>query len=254
MVEQRVDAPMTLTELDALNAIEQTWLVTRKWPDTKDLEDDYPGFKLSHSLQKKAFINGLINRGVSIPTRVRKTGGLSTRQVAAVASVTNFADPRSRYVKLRELGVTMTQWNGWRKNPIFRDYLLKISSDNFEESVDHVHTGLMKAIDQGRPDAIKFYMEVTGRYQASSVEAQNFKLVLARVMEAIQRNVRDPEVLRAIAVDFDAILAAPSVPIREIEGSSPAIDSSIVESVNSNLDGALYGEADTKEEKIIDTI
>lgn len=203
--------PMTHAEQSALHYIEQIYQYTRNWPKTDTLEARFPSFVLREALRKSSFVNGLLNRGIDIPSAVDHEY-LSPVQIAAVSSILNWDDKRSRSTKLKELGVSTTQWTGWQRSKKFREYLVSISSENFEDAVDHAHEGLLKAVDKGNTEAIKYFMEVTGRYTASNAEVMNLKVVMTRLIESIQRNVNDPIILAAIERDFELILGGAQPP------------------------------------------
>ncbi len=210
-VEKAVPAvPMTHVEQSAIHYIEQTYQFTRSFPKTDILEQRFPTFSLRDAMRKTAFVNALANRGIPLPRTDHEY--LSPIQMAAITSILNWDDKRSRATKLKELGVSTAQWTGWLRSKKFKEYLHSISSENFDEAVDHAHEGLIKAVDKGNTEAIKYYMEITGRYTANSAEVQNLKVVLSRLSEAIQRHVPDPAVLAAINADFQLILQGQQPP------------------------------------------
>lgn len=214
-------APMTHAEKDALHYIEQIWQYKKDWPKIDILERRFAPFKLSQALQKASFVNGLLNRGIELPSVDHEY--LSQEQVAAVSSILNWDDKRSRAQKLRELGITPTKWSGWLRSKKFREYLHSISADNFQDAVDHAQEGLVRAMDKGNTEAIKYYMEMTGRYTASNVEFENLKLVLTRLVEVIQRHVKDPALLSAINADFELVMKG-GVPVHAIESGHNVVE------------------------------
>lgn len=201
--------PMDSIEIQVVNYVEQTWNLTGNFPSEKAIFDRYPKFNLAQSMGKSTFVNAVLNRGIEFPS---PSDELTVEQVAAISAVMNFDDTRSRAAKLKELGISHNKWQGWMKNLKFKGYLQKVSADAFEGSLHVAHEGLLRAVDRGSVDAVKFFMELTGRHSSSSVEQQNVRVILAKVMESIQKNVRDPEVIRAIAYDFERILRGELVP------------------------------------------
>lgn len=148
-----------------------------------------------------ALISQLSQRGVAVGRDIDE------EQLSALIAVTNFDDRRSRARKLSDMGISVSRWNGWKRNPRFKALLEKFSTDEFNSSLNVAHEGLVKAMDRGQTEAIKFYMEHTGR--AETPKEQNLKVVVTRLVESIQRHVRDPEVLKAIGNDLDRILNPP---------------------------------------------
>lgn len=202
--------PLGPVELRALTYIEEYWLDRREFPAKILLERKIPEFNLDKALKNKTFLVALAQRGIEH----RENGDLSAEQVAAIATITNFADRRSRNSKLTSLGITTTQWNGWLKNPAFKRLLHSVSSGSFEDELPYVQENLLRAVGRGDTNAIKFYMEVTGRFKAGSVTEQNLLKTISLLVESIQRHVRDPEVYGRIAADWDRILAGQSAPSR----------------------------------------
>ena len=219
--------PMNHVELQVVNYIEQVWNVSGKIPNKYMLQKKYPDFRFQISLKKVTFINALSNRGIDIISALanKEPDELTTEQVAAVSVVLDFNDTRSRAAKLKAIGVSGTKWQGWMKDSKFKAYLHKLSADGFEDSVHTVQEGLLRAVDRGSVDAVKFYMELTGRHTGSSAEVANVKVILARVMESIQRNVKDPETIRAVAYDFERIMRGE--PMSELTSEPAQIERSI---------------------------
>lgn len=221
--------PLTPLMLDVLTFIEQHFhQFNGTLPLSSTLEDRFPTLDIDKLMQHGTFRLSLINRGIEPPVGPYKDIGqssalpkeLTNEQLAAAISITNFEDKRSRASKLRELGITTSQWMGWLKQPKFRDYLLNLSGTNLENASYVANENLVKAMDRGDINAIKFYNEITGRWTPQSSgeakQSQNIRTVLARVVEAIQRHVHDPEILRAIGEDFEAILNGTIEPSRQL--------------------------------------
>ncbi len=89
----------------------------------------------------------------------------------------------------------------------------------------------------GNINALKFYWEITGRSQ--SPELVNVKMMMMKVIEAVQKHVKDPAVLAAIGEEIQqAQRASVAIPPAEI----PSVPSSLrdqhkrhLESINGNL-------------------
>lgn len=143
---------------------------------------------------------------------------LDDQQLAAITTITNFDDRRSRSAKLQDLGISSAKFAGWMRDPEFKEVLQKISNEVIQDSVHIANEGLLKAVDRGDTNAVKYWREVTGR--ASSQTELNLRLVLQRLVESIQRHVKDEAVLRSIQEDFSRITAGeaaaelPPAPVR----------------------------------------
>ncbi len=204
--------------------IEQYWHKNEVFPPSDFFQ--YEEFDIVDNLKHETFHLALMKRGIKVPIIVDRSSsavmpdGLTAEQVAAITTVINFEDRRPRSVKLREMGITTTQWGGWLKDAEFKEFLHQMTTTHLQDVLHVANEGLLHAVERGDTNAIKFYYELTGRHTQESGSMHNLKVVLAKVIESIQRNVKDPAVLRAISADFELILAGgtPVVPPREIEG------------------------------------
>ena len=73
---------------------------------------------------------------------------------------------------------------------------------------------MAKKVRSGDVPALKFYYEITGR--ASSPEAINLKMTMAKMIEAVQKHVKDPAVLQAIASELQGVAPVADVPATPI--------------------------------------
>ena len=195
---------LSIDEIKVINWIEEWWLRKDSFPPVGAFKEHWPEFILDSSLKNELFLKALDNRGIRISAQ---DDTLTNEQLAGIAVIANFRDTRSSTAKLRSLGITWTKWQGWMKDRHFRDFLKDLAGFNFKESMDVVQAGLLRSAEKGNVDAIKFYLEITGEYTQESQEVVNLKMVLARVLEAVQIHVKDPNVLRNIATDFERILS-----------------------------------------------
>lgn len=196
---------LTLDQLKVINWIEEWWLSKHSFPPVEQVKNFFPNFDLDSALSDELFHAALNNRGIT-PTLGQQHESLSNEQLAGIAVLSNFRDTRSPTAKLRSIGVTWTQWNGWMRNKYFKNYLQDVCASNFEDSLDVVQRGILTGVEKGNTEAIKFYLEITGRYTPQSQEVANIKLILARILEVIQIHVKDAETLRAISSDFEKVL------------------------------------------------
>lgn len=195
---------MNAKMLEVLAWIEEWWLRREEFPPVGAFNNFWPDFDLQAALRHETFLYALDQRGIKLPSPDDK---LTSEQIAAVATLSNFTDGRSRSAKLRDLGITPAKWQGWLKNKHFKQFLHELAGNNFMDNVDAVQEGLLNAARKGSTDAVKLYMEMTGRYTGQSQEVMNIKIILSRLLEAIQMHVKDPNVIREIGIDFELIMA-----------------------------------------------
>lgn len=228
--------PLDREELEVIHFIETYWNAEDEFPSLKDLMKQFPDLDLEESFDKDTFIKALDLRGVIVPPDFDKyRSGQLTKpkmtkaQMAAVVLITDFRDRRSQGSKLKSIGVTTVQWNGWLRNAHFKKYLHDLSSKHFHDSLEVAHSGLLKKVEEGDTNAVKFYLELTGRYGGENTTVENLRLVISRLVESIQKHVREPEVIAAIEADFKLIadgkqpdsspVGKMNVMVRNIEGA-----------------------------------
>lgn len=127
-------------------------------------------------------------------------GTLDYEQMAAALTVTNFADTRPDKTKLEEIGISPTAYQAWLKNPAFKAFVDKQTEHNRQNIRSSAINNLAKHVHNGNFNAIKYYLESTGEFQRESVE--DLQYMIQRLIDIIQRHVKDPETLRAIAEEI----------------------------------------------------
>jgi hypothetical protein len=226
--------PLTELQLRVVTYIEQLHTRHGVFPRFKKLDllfGEEEGWDINEFLKHPTFRLALINRGITAPYSMN-TGApedeqytppknFTREQMAAIATVINFEDRRSRSTKLKELGIPPTQWAGWMKDIAFKEYLQEVSAASLMDNVHVAHEGLLKSVDRGDVNAIKFYMEVTGRHTTDAPAMQNMKVMLTRLIESVQRHV-EPATMRLIAQDFDLIMTG-GVPVIETQSLEQTI-------------------------------
>lgn len=201
--------PLSSDQLSVVGFIEEYWMKKGKFPSVSEVEKFKPDFELDSNLRHPTFRLALKNRGVALPKLKRGEllpRDLTDEQIAAIRAVLDYEDKRSHSAKLRSLGITTTQWNGWLRNPKFKELLHELSGLKFQDSLHIAQEGLVKRLEIGDTHAIKLYLELTGRQRDESPAIQNIKLIMAQIIEAIQIHVRDPETIKRISNDFEQIL------------------------------------------------
>lgn len=197
--------------------VELFWHNHKRYPTDTELATQF-GFD-ANALQRlkvsKFYNECLKNRGIT-----QHPGLFSDKQVAALALITNFTDPRPVNAKLAAIGVTAEMYNGWMQDPNFKRELQSRADDVLDNVYPEAQTALAKQVRNGNVPALKFYYELTGR--ANSPETINLKLTVARLIEAVERHVKDPAIKQAIAADIQNAIEVPvaSVPSTAIPSTS----------------------------------
>lgn len=131
-------------------------------------------------------------------------------QMHAAAVMTDLVDRRSDAKKLSDIGISSRQWSTWLQDTNFANYLRDRSERLLENSTFEAHKGLMKGVRNGNVASVKAFYEITGRYRPNEEQQIDIRRVLHTFIEVIQKYVKDPILLHAIAVDLSNVASAES--------------------------------------------
>lgn len=182
---------------------ERFWHENKRYPSDTDIITQF-GFSTQQVLvlnNSKFWLQSLDRRGIARPGSERDK--LSSKQIAAVAIMSNFSDRRPVEARLAEINVSQEELQGWMSNPDFKNYFHNRAQDTFDNVAPVATVALAKQIERGNFQAIKFYYEITG--QAQSPEAVNVRQAMNVLIEAVQKHVKDPAVLDAIANEVQSV-------------------------------------------------
>jgi len=191
-----------------ISIVEQLWYIHRgRMPTTSQLAArcKKPEVWVKNHFSNENVIKALNDRGITA-WEAHFEAELTSEQIAVAVAMTNFYDLRSSDEKLRVMGITTLQYNGWLQNAQYRELVRVLSNHALEDFEPEAIQALGRLIKQDDLGAVKFYMELTGRTQNS--EVQNLKLAAQRLVEAVQRNIKDPEVIARIAMDASSALGS----------------------------------------------
>lgn len=182
---------------------EAYWVKNKAYPKRDSIEQEFglSQSQISEMESSKLFLKSLERRGIAAPSLVDpysgKPLGLTDRQLAAIAILTNYHDKRAPQARLSILGVSEQELQGWMNNEVFKAELTQRADEAFDNVGVDATINLARHVKNGNLNAIKFYYEVTGR--AQSPEEVNVKQAMNILIEAVQKHVKDPSILKAIA-------------------------------------------------------
>jgi hypothetical protein len=189
--------------------VENFWAQYKRYPSTDEFVHEF-GISREEVIfinSQKMWLKCLDRRGIRRPNL--REDFLSEKQQAAIALITNFHDRRSKQEKLASIGCSHEEYNGWMNDPAFYN-AINIRADNVLGNVGvDANVGLASLIQKEDFRAIKFYFEITGK--AASPEAINVKQTMQVLIEAVQKHVKDPAVLQAIAEEVNNVRAIQSL-------------------------------------------
>lgn len=220
---------LTTVEKDIINYYELEWHLGHRVPTieqvTKQIQKKHPkitqvSINYYLSKERKNVSKALERRG--IPWQQHSQEDLTATQVAAAVTVMNFVDKRSISEKLDQLGVNESQYYAWLNDPHFKTLIDNLADQNLANIRPNAIAEFTKKINAGDWNAIKFWLETTGELSGNSAPQIEDKITL--FIEVVQKHVKDPEVMAAIAADLIALSG-----VRTIKAQNPhAIEGEVI--------------------------
>lgn len=169
-------------------------------------------------LRKPEYIAALEARGVPV---ARDMTGLNEKQVLALQVLLDPTDGLTLQKKLKRVGVSMTTYRTWLRNPNFRRHMDTVANNLINDHLPDMFVQLVGKATEGDLPSMKYALEVSGRYnptlEARRQDNIDIVVLLSKMTEVIQKHVQDPETLEKISRDFRQLAEGTSVH-REIEG------------------------------------
>lgn len=214
------DTPTKITlsenQVEGLTYMEQCYFLHGSLPTDEQLADvvGVTVQTVKNWWKNDSFQLVLRQKGLPVDERLsgKKREVLTPEQLAVANMVLNLQDRRSLREKLEQAGVTPQKYQAWRRDPTFMEYMQKRAQALFSAGSDSAYMNLMKNVEGGSLDAAKLFFEMTGIYNPKISVELNVDAVMVRVIEIIQRRVKDPAILEAIASDLDLLLSGAPVP------------------------------------------
>lgn len=189
---------MTETFLDMMHYVERYHATQGVAPDDKQM---LRRFNIAEPLLEEFKVDPLVQkslkvRGINYPSA---KDFLNDRQLAAIATMTNYTDRRSDEKKLRDIGISAREWATWLIDENFATYLHERAERMFKGSQHEAHLGLIKGMRNGNVAAVKLYNEMSGRYNPEAENNFNIRILLGGILEILQSEINDPVALQRIA-------------------------------------------------------
>jgi len=139
--------------------------------------------------------SGMAERGVEVDSHVSE---LTQEQLACISVITDYTDRRGITSKLKALGINSSKYRGWLKQKPFNDAIRAIAGRGLDEAIPLAEVAIAEKAANGDLNAIKFLMEVTGRYnpaQQQAIDAQELIAIMVDVAQEVMS--KNPEMLNA---------------------------------------------------------
>lgn len=173
---------------------------------------------LTDLLATPKFRGALESRGIPASVPV----GITAEQAYALMVMTDQTMTFDPFQRLKKIGVSWAQWQGWLKQPMFSRIYGKSAEDMLKSSVPAALTALANRAQAGNNDAIKYLLAITGYYDPSA-KSQNaeYERVISAMIDAVEKHVEDPEALKKISAAVSDAASKWNVPL--------AIEAEVVE-------------------------
>lgn len=214
-------------EKELIKFYELNWHLKQQVPTVEEVTQH---LRKKYSKLRQTSVNYYLNRQpvikkleqLGIPFRNHTREELTDAQHAAALTVMNFADERSIAEKLDQLGITSLQYYAWLKDPAFKNFLDSLADQNKVNIRPAAVSEFTKKVQAGDWNAIRYFMDVTGEFASNAPQGET---LLRMIIEIIQKHVKDPATIIAIAQDIK--LAAANKTLEVV--AQPSIESYVVE-------------------------
>lgn len=215
-------------EKELIKFYELNWMLKHYVPTveevTAELRKKRPNIRqtsVNYYLARQPVIQALKKRG--IPFRQHTREELTDQQQSVAITVMNFADQRSIEDKLDQLGVLPATYYAWLNDPVFNNFVNTLADQNKINIRPAAVAEFSKKVQSGDWSAVRYYLDVTGEFANNDIP--NSEILLRMMVEIIQKHVKDPETIMAIAEDLKRATAN-----RTLETVvRPAITSEVIE-------------------------
>ena len=204
-------------------AINAAWLTHQRGfplePQTVHEQDRSLSVPILTQLLATAKIRtALESRGIPAEVPV----GITAEQAYALTVMTDQSMTLDPFQRLKKLGISWAQWQGWVKQPMFSRIYSKTSEDLLRSSVPAALTALSNRAQAGNNDAIKYLLAITGYYDPSAKGSTGeYERVISAMIDAVEKHVEDPEALKKISAAVSEAATRWNVPL--------AVEAEIVE-------------------------
>lgn len=215
--------PLTAKQHEVMTYVEQEFLVSGMVPTPEKAEELGICSKVYYGncLSSADFRAGMVVRGISLRGISGSDNGILTAEQLTVANIMlDLRDNRSQKNKLKDCNVPTQRWEAWLREPAFQNYLRRRAEALLGDNLHESHLALVDRVRTGDINAIKYFNEITGRYVPNATEKVDVNGILIRVLEIIQKYVKDGDALGFIA---DELMALSTVtPTMQGFGLTPA--------------------------------
>lgn len=155
---------------------------------------------LSTVLASEKFRLAMASRGVEFGRL--DVDGLSAEMVATVRVLSDPEPGLTVRERLKSIGVSWDQFQGWLNFGPFRSALTASSERSLRGAVALANTRLVEQVDSGDLRSVKYLHELTGYFTPGRQQVLDTQQLVRDVMTVVLRRVTDPDLLMQLAGDF----------------------------------------------------
>jgi hypothetical protein len=141
---------------------------------------------------QRKFESALALKGV-----LKRGSGLTFDQMRALRYLTDVTVRGTLETRLSHLKISWERFQNWQRDPKFNEQFKQISEEVLEQAQPLVMMELTRQGVRGNLDAIKYFHQVTGRYDGA-VSAADLQAFLNGLVEILQLEVNDGATLKRI--------------------------------------------------------
>lgn len=143
----------------------------------------------THSYESALALKGVLKRG----------SGLTYDQLRCLDYLTDVTVRGTLETRLKHLGVSWQLFESWQRDARFNEQFKAISEDVLNQAQPLVMMELTRQGVRGNLEAIKYFHQVTGRYDGA-VSAADLQAFLNGLVEILQLEVSDTSTLKRIGL------------------------------------------------------
>lgn len=149
------------------------------------------------------FKKAITARGVSEGTQ------LTPEQGAVIALLSDPSIKGGFTTRLKAAGINHGKYRAWLKQPEFRRRIEKLQQGVLKELEGDMLVSLGEAAANGDLNALKYSFELTGKYNPQQQAAIDVRAAIAKILEILQEEIKDPAVLARIGARMQGVAIAP---------------------------------------------
>src|ERR1044071_5269412 len=186
----------------------------KKFPDLTDIAPNLPQLTpvaIQDVLLSGEFARGANLRGIPYYFSKDQQKGLTSQQMLAAGIILDFSNGATLAQRLKRAGISSATYHNWMKFPPFRQMIDVGADEMLRDSYVDMQRGLVQTAVKGDVNAIKFAYELMGKYDPNAKTVMDVQAVMSRMIEVLQKHIKDPNILGAIAYDLN-LLATQALP------------------------------------------